>query len=118
MDIKKVIKWSLIALVGLFVLAILTPDKEIVYEEKIVEIEKIVEVEKIIEIPAICDKEQKIIKLYDDILTLDNEVFGLTATVFENIFDIANTEKVTEQINIIAAEKELKLLELYFLQQK
>ena len=92
--------------------------------EKIVEVEKavncepvekIVEVEKIIEIPASCDKEKRIIGLYDDVLTLDNEAFNLLGSALDNPFDSYKVDRVVKRVEKIAAEKQAKMMEIMFL---
>ena len=84
--------------------------KEVPVNCETIEVEKIVEVERVIE--SGCSKEKKIIGLYDDILDLDNEAFNLLGSAMANPFDTHYIDKVTVRVEKIAAEKQMKMIEI------
>ena len=64
-NIKKIVKWSLIVLVGLIVLAIMTPEPKVIYKER-----------ECKECNCL-EQEVKITKL-KEVIELDNKAFVLT----------------------------------------
>ena len=99
---NTIIKWGLIALAGLIVLALMTPEPKVIYKDR----------------ECNCETEKEIIKLYKEVLELDNEAFLLVGSALEDPFNSYAMDKVTEQVSEIAVEKNLKLLEISTIDNK
>lgn len=100
-QMNKIIKWGLIALVGLIVLAIMTPEPKVIYKDR----------------ECNCKTEKEVIGLYKEVLKLDNEAFILTGNALQDPFNSYAMSKATERVNEIVVEKNLKLSEIVTLEK-